>query len=130
MCGRWVDVAPNGLVWEKSLKSARERERLYVRVCSQRRRDYVCVCVCVCAIRNGKTNVFCYRCGATARLRVVSRVFEERHDGVVEFGERVRGIESGGEETAEVCGELARRRLANFGDFFAFVSRRRRWWGW
>jgi len=45
VCGRWVDVAPNGLVWEKSLESARERERLYVRVCSQRRRDYVCVCV-------------------------------------------------------------------------------------
>ena len=60
----------------------------------------------------------------TARvLRVVARVFEERGDGVVELGERIRGIESGGKETAEVRGELVGGGFANF---LARASRRRR----
>lgn len=44
MCGRWVDVATNGFVWEKISK----RERLYARarVCVLPETERLRVCVC------------------------------------------------------------------------------------
>lgn len=46
MCGRWVDVATNGLVWEKISKiAAGEGETIRARVLPETEGLRVCACV-------------------------------------------------------------------------------------